>query len=794
MNPPSPSGPGIGNSFSPGGRIGGGRYLLKRLLGRGQSSEVWLAQDVKDSKTVALKFFPAAFLSDANLIERLKQDAQRFFLLKHPHIVTTYDFIRDPGAVAIASEYVDGWSLASMKVDKLCGCHTVAEIESWIHQLCDALAFAHNDLGIVHADLKPANLLVNAQEELKVTDFEVANLARQECSKRGLSKGLYAGLGFLSPQQVMGEPVTKLDDIYSLGATIFDLLTGTPPFYRGEIFAQICSLKAPTMTARIAELDIQDDPVPPVWEDAVARCLAKNPADRPQSVSEVLELLKRPALPKSITLVAVPPGIAALATKDAPLVEAPAAAAPPAPVPEIPPVLSAEATDRAQPAPPAEILPVTLPPQIVSTPVLAPAASARTPVILFAVVILLLVAIAGAAVLLARHAGSATASNPVTHAAPTAVAATASGPSSAKPGSPGSLDKSFNTGDGADDAIHAITVQPDGKILLGGKFATFNGASHHDIVRLNPDGSVDATFTHDTVGIVQSIVVQPDGRIFIAGDSMLKGHPRSRILRLNGDGSVDKSFKYGLKINFDVRSIVLQPDGHLVAGGSFTLLGANKQERLLRLGPDATPDADFDANVSAPATICALALQPDGKIIAAGVFKAFHGAPAGHIIRLNPDGTPDPHFSAGSGTDGNIFAVAVQPDGGILIAGNFTAVNGRSFPHLARLNPDGTVDTSFNVGAGTEKSVQGIALQPDGKILIGGDFTTFQNQPCPHVARLNPDGSLDTTFNPGYGTAGNVGVVALQPDGKVLLGGDFTAFDGSNCGRIARLNNPSIAK
>src|ERR1700722_17527842 len=242
------TGAGSGEGLSPGDRVGGGRYILKRSLGRGSTTEVWLAQEVTASRPVALKIFPRAFLSDANLVEKFKQQAQRLRLLKHPHLAMTYELVSDANTLALATEYVDGWSLASLKVDKLCNCYRVEEIEGWIGQLCEALEFAHTDVGIIHSDLKPANLLINAQEVLKVTDFETAALIRKESSRRGLAKGVYGGLGFLSPQQVMGDEPTKLDDIYSLGATIFDLLTGTPPFYKGEVFAQICSLKAPDMT------------------------------------------------------------------------------------------------------------------------------------------------------------------------------------------------------------------------------------------------------------------------------------------------------------------------------------------------------------------------------------------------------------------------------------------------------------------------------------------------------------------------------------------------------------------
>ncbi len=294
------SGKNFGEELSPGVRVGGARFILKRLLGRGENSEVWLAQDVKASREVALKFLPAALLADANVVERLKQEAQRNFLLTHPHIAATHEFVRDFSSAAISTEYVEGWSLATFKIDKPQQRYQVEEIEWWIRQLGAALDFAHSEFGIIHRDLKPANLLVNAQDELKVTDFGIADIVRGESSRRGLVKGGSGGLGFLSPQQVMGAEPSRLDDIYSLGATIFDLLTSTPPFYKGEIIAQICGLKPPGMTERLRELGIKDDVISPVWEATVAACLAKNPADRPQSVKEVLQLLERAELPKPV--------------------------------------------------------------------------------------------------------------------------------------------------------------------------------------------------------------------------------------------------------------------------------------------------------------------------------------------------------------------------------------------------------------------------------------------------------------------------------------------------------------
>ena len=101
--------------------------------------------------------------------------------------------------MALAEEYVEGWSLATLKVDKLCNCYQVDDIKGWIGQLCAALGYAHDELGIIHSDLKPANLLLTTKEQLKVTDFEIAAISRTESTRRGLAKGLYSGLGYAEP-------------------------------------------------------------------------------------------------------------------------------------------------------------------------------------------------------------------------------------------------------------------------------------------------------------------------------------------------------------------------------------------------------------------------------------------------------------------------------------------------------------------------------------------------------------------------------------------------------------------
>jgi TolB-like protein/Tfp pilus assembly protein PilF len=168
-------------------------------------------------------------------------------------------------------------------------------------QLCDALDYAHNHADVIHCDLKPANLMVNRRSDLKITDFGIARSLSDSVSRLTLEQGRSGTLVYMSPQQLNGERCTQLDDIYSLGATIYELLTSKPPFYSGNIDRQICERVAPPMTERRNELDIEPAFVPQVWEDTVAACLAKDASRRPQSATEVAQRLQLPARSTRIT-------------------------------------------------------------------------------------------------------------------------------------------------------------------------------------------------------------------------------------------------------------------------------------------------------------------------------------------------------------------------------------------------------------------------------------------------------------------------------------------------------------
>lgn len=204
---------------------------------------------------------------------------------------------------------------------------------------------------------------------------------------------------------------------------------------------------------------------------------------------------------------------------------------------------------------------------------------------------------------------------------------------------------------------------------------------------------------------------------------------------------------------------------------------------------DGTLDMAFDPGQGANNMIEAIAVQPDGKIIIGGQFSIYGGVERNHIARLNSDGTLDTSFDPGTGADNGIHTIAIQSDGKILIGGWFSFYDGAARNYIARLNGDGTLDTGFDPGAFMQGfgQVDAIAIQPDGRILIGGFFMMYDGITHYGIARLNPDGSMDTGFDPGMG-AGFINAIAIQSDGKILIGGDFTEYDGTPRNHIARLH------
>ena len=363
---------------------------------------------------------------------------------------------------------------------------------------------------------------------------------------------------------------------------------------------------------------------------------------------------------------------------------------------------------------------------------------------------------------------------------------------------------------GPNREVLALATQADGKIIIGGWFFNYNGTSKRYCVRVNPDGSIDPTFNAGGDGFnkkVTAIVIQPDGKIIIGGMfTSYNNEPVSGIIRLNEDGTKDLSFNYTLlPLNNEVYGLALQADGKLLVG----TLG-----RAFRLNADGSTDEGFSGLVTATfgvfyPYVSAITVQPDNKILIGGYFSSIQGSSRiSNIGRLNEDGTRDNSFNGEStieygvfpGTNAPVSSITLQPDGKIIVGGSFDhyyAINSLTGNknYILRLNNDGLVDNSFNPGGNAANAaVNAVAVLPDGKIMIGGNFTSFNGILINHIARLNGDGTIDGDFNAG-GTGANENVsslIAVNNGNKVLFAGDFNAYNGYGKTRIARLYSNNV--
>jgi uncharacterized delta-60 repeat protein len=336
---------------------------------------------------------------------------------------------------------------------------------------------------------------------------------------------------------------------------------------------------------------------------------------------------------------------------------------------------------------------------------------------------------------------------------------------------------------GADTYVLSLAVQADGKILVGGYFTTVGGQPRERIARLHADGTLDVGFNPGASSDVYCLAVQADGKILVGGwFTNLCGQPRSGIGRLNGDGTLDTGFNPG-EAPSDVRALLVQADGKILVGGWFTNLCGQPRSNIGRLHADGTLDAAFDPG-SNIMDVNSLAVQADGKILVGGYFWTPGGPQRIGIGRLNADGTLDAAFNPGVDGEGEVMSLAVQADGKILLGGGFSTLGSQSRTNLGRLNADGSLDAAFDPGA--DGYVSSLAVQADGKILVGGDFWTLGGQPRIGIGRLSADGSLDAGFDPR--ADGEVAGLALQPDGKILAGGVFNTLGGKPRICIGRLN------
>ena len=344
-----------------------------------------------------------------------------------------------------------------------------------------------------------------------------------------------------------------------------------------------------------------------------------------------------------------------------------------------------------------------------------------------------------------------------------------------------------------------INTASSPKIIAGGSFTTYNGSSQNRIIKLNSDGTRDTSFTIGTgfnTGSVYGVPIQSDGKIVVGGTfTAYNGTAQNYITRLNSDGTRDTSFTIGTGFNNLTRAIAIQSDGKIVAVGSFTSYNGTVQNRITRLNSDGTRDTSFTIGTGFNlGQINSVAIQSDGKIVVGGAqFTHYNNTAQNRITRLNSDGTRDTSFTIGTGFGSatpNVIKIIIQPDGKILVGGRFSSYNGTSQNSIARLNSNGTIDTSFTTGTGMSAgNVVSLAIQSNGKIVVGGTFTDYNgvtNQN--YIIRLNVDGTLDDTFlaYPGFNNV--ISILRVESDDKILAGGTFTSFQGVGQYSMIRLN------
>jgi serine/threonine-protein kinase len=268
-------------SVEPGSRVAG-RFVVERRLGEGGMGAVYLARDEQLGEMVALKMIAGAALLDPAAAARFRREASAARRISHPNVVRLHDIGEEQGMLFLSMEYIAGTSMAQMLARH--GRVEAAQLRPWVAQICSGLEAAHQ-VGVVHRDLKPGNILIDETQRVKIIDFGLARLPHIE----GMTAtGMILGTPeYMSPEQIRGRNVDARSDIYSLGAVIYHALVGKPPFSGDSpIAVGFAHCNDPLKPPRSERAD-----VPEAWSSLVARAMSKDPSSRFDSAAELAAAL-----------------------------------------------------------------------------------------------------------------------------------------------------------------------------------------------------------------------------------------------------------------------------------------------------------------------------------------------------------------------------------------------------------------------------------------------------------------------------------------------------------------------
>jgi len=349
--------------------------------------------------------------------------------------------------------------------------------------------------------------------------------------------------------------------------------------------------------------------------------------------------------------------------------------------------------------------------------------------------------------------------------------------------------------------VNQILVDKDGKTLISGSFSFVNGVERSHLARLNIDGSTDLTFAPkmDVGESFKVMILQPDNKMLLVGK--FKPYPLDIVRRLNSDGSLDMSFSQhnaeSRESGFG-NALALQTDGKIILAGTYTTYGSNWYSKISRLLPDGSLDQSFvgirttnEKNAYASdyvSTVNALAVLADGKILIGGRFDTVNSVAHKFLARLQADGFPDADFNPVP--DNEVTFMNVEPKGGILLGGYFGVIYGKARSQLCRLNIDGSLDEAFDPLLSIRCGRLFTSVQDSaGQVFIGGWVSGLTSSVESSVLKASPAGRVDAIFKSVRVEEGSrISTTALQADGSILLGGQFEGVNGNETYRLARLN------